>query len=551
MGSLPTLWRGTIPLAESKKANYLTGAAILAATVALTKVIGFVYKIPLFNILGDAGAGHFNVMYYIYNLLLTISTAGVPVALSRLISEARASSRPMQAKRYYSVGMMAFGAIGLVGSAVMFIFAPELAGLMKDDQVVLGVRLLSPAVFFACVVSVLRGYAQGHNDMRPTAVSQIMEVVCKLVFGLAIAWYLKAMGYPVSVIAAGAIVGVTIGLFLAIPTLLVMRRRIALRTPMTLNLDRPDSVGDTLGQILKVSIPITLSSSVLNIINLVDTSLVRGRLASGAGFSQEEVDILYGVYSKGMTLFTLPSSFITPIAVAVVPIIAAALVTREHGEARTTMESSMKLTNLLAMPAAVGLAVLSEPIFRVLFPGSNENGPMLLSMLGIASLFVCTYLITNGILQASGHEKLALLALPVGGVVKICVNYALVGRPEVNIAGAPIGTLCCYVLITVLNVIFMTVKLPERPNYLKITLRPLICALLMGTVAWAVEGLGERFLLPVLGTGRFGSAVCLGLAILAALAVYAILIVLLKAVTKEDILLLPKGQKIAKMLKLR
>lgn len=538
-------------MAESKKANYLTGAAILAATVALTKVIGFVYKIPLFNILGDAGAGHFNVMYYIYNLLLTISTAGVPVALSRLISEARASSRPMQAKRYYSVGMMAFGAIGLVGSVVMFVFAPQLAGLMKDDQVVLGVRLLSPAVFFACVVSVLRGYAQGHNDMRPTAVSQIMEVVCKLVFGLAIAWYLKAMGYPVSVIAAGAIVGVTIGLFLAIPTLLVMRRRIALRTPMTLNLDRPDSVGDTLGQILKVSIPITLSSSVLNIINLVDTSLVRGRLASGAGFSQEEVDILYGVYSKGMTLFTLPSSFITPIAVAVVPIIAAALVTREHGEARATMESSMKLTNLLAMPAAVGLAVLSEPIFHVLFPGSNENGPMLLAMLGVASYFVCTYLITNGILQASGFEKLALLALPVGGVVKICVNYVLVGMPAVNIAGAPIGTLCCYVLITVLNILFMTVKLPERPNYLKITLRPLLCALLMGAVAWAVEGLGEKFLMPVLGTGRLGSAVCLGLAIAAALLVYAVLIVCLKAVTKDDILLLPKGQKIAKMLKLR
>ena len=215
------------------------------------------------------------------------------------------------------------------------------------------------------------------------------------------------------------------------------------------------------------------------------------------------------------------------------------------------MESSMKLTNLLAMPAAVGLAVLAEPIFHVLFPGSNENGPMLLAMLGVASYFVCTYLITNGILQASGFEKLALLALPVGGAVKICVNYVLVGTPAVNIAGAPIGTLCCYILITVLNIVFMTVKLPERPNYLKITLRPLLCALLMGAVAWAVEGLGEKFLLPVLGGGRLGSVVCLGLAILAALVVYAVLIVCLRAVTKDDILLLPKGQKIAKLLKLR
>ena len=220
-------------MSEPKKANYLTGAAILAATVALTKVIGFLYKIPLFNILGDAGAGHFNVMYYIYNLLLTISTAGVPVALSRLISEARASSRPMQAKRYYSVGLAAFGIIGLAGSAAMYFFAPQLAAFMKDSQVVLGVRLLSPAVFFACIVSVLRGYAQGHNDMRPTAVSQILEVLCKLIFGLTIAWYLKAMGYPVPVIAAGAIVGVTIGLGLSVPALIAMRRRIAAGTPST------------------------------------------------------------------------------------------------------------------------------------------------------------------------------------------------------------------------------------------------------------------------------------------------------------------------------
>ncbi len=537
-------------MAEPKKANYLTGAAILAATVALTKVVGFVYKIPLFNILGDAGAGHFNVMYYIYNLLLTVSTAGVPVALSRLISEARASSRPMQARRYYSVGLMAFGVIGLLGSAVMFVFAPQLAAFMNDDQVVLGVRLLSPAVFFACVVSVLRGYAQGHNDMLPTAVSQILEVLCKLIFGLAIAWYLKSMGYPVSVIAAGAIVGVTIGLFLSVPVLAVMCRRVALRTPSTLNLDRPDSRSGTLGRILKVSIPITISSSVLNIINLVDTSLVRDRLASGSGFSPADVDILYGVYSKGMTLFTFPSAFITPIAVAVVPVIAAAIAAGRRDEARTTMESSMKLTNLLAMPAAVGLAVLAEPIFRVLFPGSNENGPALLSMLGVASFFVCTYLITNGILQATGHERLALLALPVGGIVKIVVNYILVGTPSINIAGAPVGTLCCYMVITVMNICFMTARLPERPNYLKITLRPLLCALLMGAAAWAVEGLGEKYLMPLLGNGRLGSVVCLGLAVLVAVILYAVLIILLKAVTKEDILLLPKGQKIAKLLKL-
>ncbi len=538
-------------MAESRKQSYLTGAAILAATVALTKVVGFVYKIPLFNMLGDAGSGHFNVMYNIYTLVLTISTAGVPVALSRLISEARAASRPMQAKRIYSVGMMAFGVIGAVAMALMLIFAQPLADAMNDSLVAAGVRCLAPAVFFACIVSVLRGYAQGHGNMVPTAVSQIMEVMCKLIFGLAIAWYLKRSGAPAQIIAAGAIVGIAIGLGLSIPVLLAWRRSIAKNTPMTLNLDEPDSRGETLRKILSVSIPITLSSSVLNIINLIDTSLVRGRLGSGAGLSADMVDVLYGVYSKGTTLFNFSSSFITPIAVSVVPAIAAALTRRKNSEARSTMESCMKITNLLAMPAAVGLTVLAGPIFDVVFPGSDPHGPGLLRVLGIASLFVCTYLITNAILQATGYEKTALLALPIGGVVKISVNYILVGNPGINISGAPVGTLLCYALITVINLVFISIKVPERPGILKITVRPLICSLIMGAGAWGIYGLLERFLLPALGGGRLGGAVCLAGAIGVAVVIYFVLIFALRAVTKEDILLLPKGEKLAKLLKMR
>lgn len=538
-------------MAEQKRPNYLTGAATLAATVAITKVIGMIYKIPLFNILGDAGSGHFNVMYYIYTLILTISTAGVPVAISRLISEARASSRPMQARRYYSVGMITFGIIGIVAMTFMLIKAQWLADRVHDSQVAVGVRCLAPAVLFACIVSVLRGYAQGHNKMLPTSISQLMEVGCKLVFGLAIAWYLKSAGASTPVIAAGAIVGITIGLGLSIPVLIVQCRHIARDTPMTLNLDQPMSRGATARKILAVSIPITLSSSVLNIINLIDTANIRERLANGAGFVQDKVDVLYGVYSKGMTFFTVPSSFITPICVAVVPVIAGALAKRELGQAKSTVESCMKLTNLLAMPAAVGLTVLAQPIFDVLFPGSNERGPELLTMLGIASYFVCTYLITNGVLQATGYEKLALIALPVGGLIKIGVNYVLVGNPDINISGAPIGTLVCYFVITALNLIFITVKVPQRPNYIRITVRPLICSLLMGGAAWGVYGLTDKFIGPALGGGRLGELVCLALAILVAVAVYFVLIIALRAVTKEDILLLPKGDKLAKVLKLR
>lgn len=538
-------------MADEKKANYLKGASILAATVAITKVIGAVYKVPLFNLLGDEGTTHFQVTYYIYNLLLTISTAGIPVALSRLISAARATDRPLQVRRYYHVGMGAFMTIGALGMLLMLLFAQQLADFMGDYEVAGGVKCLAPAVLFACVISVFRGYSQGHNDMVPTAISQIMEVLCKLVFGLAIAWYLSSRGYGSAAISAGAIVGVTIGLGLAIPIVGGRCRKITRRFASDTVTDIPDSVKDTLVQVLKISIPITLGSSILNIINLIDSKLVLERLQSGAGFSYTDAKILFGVYSKGQSLFAIPSSFITPVAVAVVPVIAAALARRDAGEARRMTESSIKLTNLVAMPAAVGLCVLARPIIDTLYYGSNENGPRLLAVLGIASFFVCAYIITNGILQASGHEKLALLTLPIGGVVKVVVNWVLVGSRAVNIMGAPIGTLACYLVITVLNVVFIVRKLPEKPDFLKITVRPALCAVIMGAAAWGVYGVASRLLAGVLGTGRLGIAACTIVAVAAAVAVYFVLAVVLRAVTREDMALISGGEKLADKLHIR
>ncbi len=539
-------------MAERKKQSYLTGAAILAATVAITKVIGAVYKIPLYNILGDEGTAHFQVMYNIYSLLLTISTAGVPLAISRLISSSRAVGKLGQAKQYYDTSMLVFGMIGLIGMTAMIVFAQPLANFMNDPEITLGVRVLAPAVFFSCIISVYRGFSQGHQDMTPTAVSQIMEVLCKLVFGLTIAWYLTSLNFGLATVAAGAIVGVTIGLGLSVPVMAWFKRRIMRHDGDVIITDKPMSRSKTAANILKISIPITIGASVLNIITLIDSKLVLGRLQEGgAGFSYTDAKVLYGVYSKGLTLFNVPSSFITPVAVAVVPVIAASIARKRNGETKATVESCMRITNLLALPMAIGLCVLSKPIFNVLYPNSNENGPALLAILGIASYFVCCYTITNGVLQSSGHEKLALVSLPIGGLIKIGVNYILVGNPDINIIGAPVGTLICYVVITLINLIFISAKLPEKPDFLKITVRPLLCAAVMGAAAWGVYGLAEKLVTPIAGTGRLGSIVCLGMAVIAAVIVYAVLVVTLKAVTREDVMLLPKGEKIAGILHIK
>lgn len=537
---------------KSGKQSYLGGAALLAATVAIVKVIGFFYKIPLYNLLGDEGTTHFQVTYTIYSLLLTISTAGIPVALSRLISSARATNRPAQVKRLFSMGMVTFVPVGLLGMALMLLLPQQLANLMGDPEITTGIMVLAPAVLFICIVSVYRGYAQGHSYMTPTAVSQVIEVICKLVAGLAIAWFFVRKSADSATVSAGAIVGVTVGLGVAIPIMIMYKHKLDKRMHYPSKpRDKADGRRETVTQILQIGIPVTLAASVMNIITLIDTKLVLSRLQSGAGFDYTTAKVLYGVYSKGLSLFNLPSAFITPITVAVVPAIAAALAKRDRREARATMESSLKVTNMLAMPAGVGLSVLAYPIFTVLFPGSDESGPQLLMYLGIASYFVCTYLITNAILQANGNEKLSLLTLPLGGIIKVAVNWVLVGNPDIGIKGAPIGTLCCYVFITALNLFFINKKVEARPSFIKSCIMPAICTVIMGGAAWGSYGLISRAGTAVLGTGKMLTAAYMVAAIGIAVVIYGIMIIVTGTITTRDMELIPKGEKIGKLLHVR
>lgn len=537
---------------ENKKQAYLGGAAILAASVAITKVIGVIYKIPIYNLLGDEGSAHFQITYSIYNLLLTLSTAGVPIALSRLISAASALDRPRQIKRYFYVGFATFFVIGLAGMIIMLAFSQQLANFMGDPEVTNGVRALAPAVMFACIVSVYRGYSQGFSNMMPTAISQVMESSFKLLFGVVIAWFLSTRGYGSSDIAAGAIVGVTIGLGLAVPLLMLYKRKIDKNLCLDSIPPGPvKSYGDTLNQILRIGVPIMLSASILNIITLIDTKLVLTRLQTGAGFSYWDAKVLTGVYSKAQSLFAVPSSFIVPITVSIIPPISAAIARRNNSEAKAVMSSSLKLTNIFALPAAVGLTVLSGPIFTSLFYGSNENGPVLLALLGAASFFVCTQLMTNAILQASGHERLALLTLPIGGLLKISVNWLFVGNPNINIIGAPIGTLCCYVLITALNIGFIIWKIKDHPAFFKLFFRPAVCSAVMGVCAYSLYGLFYRASFQILASERLVSTIALIFTVVVSVVVYFMLIVLTRAVTKEDMKYVPKGDKLAEILKIK
>ena len=545
-------------VAQTQKQNsFFGGAAILAAGILIVKLIGMFYKIPLINIIGEAGAADFNNAYNIYAVLLTVSTAGLPVAVSKLVSEANALNRRNQVRRTFRLALVLFLTLGLISFLVMFFRADALAGMMNDSKAAAGIRALAPAVVCVGCLAALRGYSQGHSNMAPTSVSQIIEALCKLVVGLGLAFWLVKQGKDPDVAAAGALTGVTVGPVVAL-IYMVLDFFLSRGREDTHGTDRPDSAGSILANILKIAVPITLSSSMVGIVTVIDSSLVQGQLQSALNLTEKASRTLYGNYSGALNIYNLPTSLMAAITASVIPAVSAALARRDRRGAARITGSALRITALLSFPMGVGLFVLGTPIIRLLFPKLNVAvaGP-LLSTLGIATPFVCMVLVCNSVLQAHGFINLPVIVMVLGGIVKIVNNYNLVGA--IGIAGAPVGNILCFGLALVLDLVVITRVIPNRPRLLPIFAKPAVASAVMGGAAWAVYGLLSRILSSeqvdqagqtVRAVSRMGNAAGIFLAIAVAGVVYLVLVIALRAISRDDLALMPKGDKLARLLRL-
>ena len=533
----------------AKKQSFLGGAAILAAAVVIVKLIGAAYKIPLSNILGSAGQTYFDTAYQIYNFLLTFSTAGLPLAISRMTSQAHAKGLENEKRRIFSTAIWLFFGLGLVCSVLMFFRADALARFLNNSLAATAVQALAPAVFCVCLLACMRGYTQGQGNMTPTAVSQVLEALLKLGIGRPFAWYVLHIGKTAELSAAGAIVGVTAGT--AVSMLFLCAYLVTHRNRKE-SLDVPSSSGQIIKQILLIGVPITLSNSAMSIINIIDTKIVMGRLQNGLGLSETAAAVLNGQYRIAMNMPNMVASFVYPVTMSLIPFAAAALARKDHAEADRIISSAFRLIAILALPAGVGLSVLSTPIERLMLPMQPEDalaaGPHL-QILGIALIFICLMILTNAILQTYGKEKLPIFTVIAGGVVKVVMNYILVGNPDISIHGAPISTLCCYLTICGLNLFFVWKYSPEKPRYTRLFGKPIVASAVMGAAAWAVCGLVARVLSGHSAYGANALATFCG--ILAGVVVYGVLVIALRILQAEDVKALPKGEKIAKLLRLK
>ena len=529
---------------SQKKQSFLHGTALLAMSTAIVKVIGAFYSIPLNAIIGEQGFGYYSTAYEIYTVLLMISTAGLPVAMSRMISQASSLGHYRQVRKIYTVCRTIFLTLGLLGALLMTVFCRQLAAFQQQPDAWAAIGTLGPCCFLICLMSTYRGFFQGQSNMTPTSVSQVLEAVVKLVVGIAAAllalYYTKSM----SLAAGAAIFGVTMSCLVSSIYLNHCFRKAYKEMPESC--EEVSSGKDIAKGLLAIAIPITIGSAGLQILTVLETKIYMTQLLQT--LTQRQADIQKGIYNMTQKIFNMPCAFITPITISIIPAITRELTLGNHKDVKATEESAARITALICMPCAVGLAVLAQPVTALLGGYSGENlqlASKLMTVLGICIMFNGTVLLTNAIMQAHGHVNLPVVNMFVGGILKLVMIFILTGNPHIGILGTPIGTLMCYLCITVLNILTMRRVLPDAPRIITNMLRAFLSAAVMGVFTWGAW----KGLVLLLGADASRVILC-GVPIAVGAAVYVICAVKTRSITREDCLLLPKGEKIAKMLHL-
>ena len=540
--------------------SFVKGAAILGAAGLVVKILGAVFRIPLGNMVSETSMAYYQPAYYIYTFFIVIATSGIPVAISRMVSERAVQGDYRGAHRAFKVSAFLMFGIGAVSFLLLFFGAGAISAGMSSPNAKYPMMVIAPALLLVPLMAAYRGYFQGMQNMNPTAVSQVIEQVFRVGFGLSLAYlfyrsapaFLSWAGDDATTAsdvkgATGAISGATIGSAagLALIIFIYMKSRAAIHHRMDMHPDTVfEATGDILKKVLLIAVPITIGAAVMPIMNMVEVPIINSRLLA-AGFTPQEADVLYGTLSGYvMSLINLPQVLTAALAMSLVPMITSVFTQRDTEALTENTVLGMRIATMIGLPCAFGMAVLSHPIMLLLYPTKPQvadNSAACLTILAIGIIFLSIVQTLTAILQGVGKQMVPVINLLIAVVIKIVVTFVLVGIPTLNIRGAAIGTTVAYLAAAVLDILavkkYVGVSFPAGLCYL----RPAISAGIMAVFARLVFNV----LTMILGHGIAASGIATMLSIILAACLYAILLIVTKSCTRDDLLHMPKGNKLA------
>lgn len=530
--------------ATNKKEGFMQGVLTIMFSQVLIKLLGLVYTLYLTNRqgYGDTGNGISAGAYQIYALLLTISSIGLPSAISKLVSERTAIGDHKGAHRIFKIAFATFALVGLVGSLALFLGANVIANkwlLIPESEMTL--VALSPAIFFVTVASVMRGYFNGRQKLSIGAKSQTLEQVFKALLTIIIVEIVAILSnVSTEWMAAGANLATTTATFLGFSYLFLYyrseRKEIAEEIKNTVNY-KYETVGKVIRKILFVSIPITLTAIMSSINKNVDSFTVVRNLKS---FLPEDQAIsLYGILGgKVDTLTTLPLAINVAFATALVPAISAAKAKKDNKAIADKTSFSLLVSMLIGLPCTVGLVVFAQPILNLLYPNATD-GALILQITSLATIFIILDQTINGTLQGYGKLMIPTVSMGIGVITKFILNVALIPNENIGIYGACIGSVACHVVAFIIAFTSLKRNIKFKLPFIKFVVKPIIASIIMGICSYFIY-----FVLKGIFIERMATII----AILVAVIIYVLAVVVLKIFTKEEILALPAGGKIIKIL---
>jgi len=536
---------------SSKKSSFLVQGSILALAGILVRIIGIIYRVPLNSILGDEGIGYYSIAFDVYSLFLLISSMSMPVAVSKIVSERVAKGRLKNAYRAF-IGAIVFGCvIGTIVFLIVFFGAEAFANIWEYPSAALAIKTLAPTLFIMCFLGVLRGFFQGMGTMMPTAVSQILEQVVNAIVSIAAAAILFKIGSKSgnagAYSAAGGTIGTGAGALTALLFMIfvfVIYKPVYAKRIKRFNKGRDESY-ERLTKVLIITIlPVLLSTTVYNIGSILDSGIF-GKVMSNAFEIKESVySALWGIYSgKFKLLTTAPIAISSALATAIIPSLVRSYTNGNKNKIKGKIDSTIKLSMLIAIPSGAGLSVLGMPIVSLLFRSTTDEE--LCSKIMMFSFFTVVFYsvstITNSVLQGINRMRIPVINASISLIIHIPLLIILLRVFKLSVYSVVIADFIFALIVCILNNIALKKHINYTIDYVNVFIKPVICAGIMSVITLAVY----KLLMAIIGI----NAIAVLLAIFVAIIVYFFTLLLLKGITEEELYMIPKGYKLVNLLK--
>jgi len=530
-----------------KKSSVILQGTILAAASIMVRVIGLIYRIPLTRIIGDDAIGLYSMAFELYNIALLLSSYSLPLAVSKLVSAREFKGEHKNSKKVFTVALGFGFIVGSIATLVVYFGADAYAAFNKEPALAIPIRVLAPTIFVFSLMGVIRGYFQGHNNMIPTALSQIIEQVVNAAVSIGAALYMVKKyaqdaaldGYG----AAGGTYGTFFGAVAAAITLVIIY---LITRPMQKKYweldsnETPETVPQVVKAVIMTVIPVVLSQTVYQISGILDQNIFNHIMASRSDYFDSMKKGWYGIYSgKYKVLYNVPIAVASALGTAIVPNIVGEYNRGNLDVVRRDVSTSIKFNMMIAFPCAAGLSFLGGPIMQIIFSDYKPISALVMNVGGVAVVFYALSTITNGVLQGINHMRIPVYHSAIALVLHIGLLVVLLKTMNQPILGLVIANIFYAFVVCVLNWRSVARLLQYRQEIRTTFLCPLLSSLIMGAVGYGAQ-YGLKRIIP----SKVATILALGMCVV----VYFAVLIRIKGVSKEELLRMPKGRLLVRLL---